>query len=184
MPITRQPSVQCQPMKCLEMNWKEREKKLEKQWEKYQREKGKQKKYIEAKGKGLKKSSSRKGTYRSRNTAADMEQTSPWSSRKREYAMARAAEICGVPRITLLSKINGHHRGDVGRPSVFSEAEESVLVQVLVQMGQFNFPLTKRRLSEMVNNYLDQTMVTRIYHNSPNTVWNKKISLRDTSIVL
>jgi hypothetical protein len=72
-----------------------------------------------------------------------------------EYAMAWAAEICGVPRITLLSKINGHHTGDVGRPSVFSEAEESVLVQVLVQMGQFNFPLTKSRLSEMVNNYLD-----------------------------
>jgi hypothetical protein len=84
-----------------------------------------------------------------------MEQTSPWSSRKREYALAQAAEICSVPKITLLSKINGHHRGDMGRPSVSSEAEESVRVQVLVQMGQFNFPLTKSRLSEMVNNYLD-----------------------------
>jgi hypothetical protein len=44
MPIILHPSVQCQPLKCLKMNWKEREKKLEKQWEKYQREKGKQKK--------------------------------------------------------------------------------------------------------------------------------------------
>ncbi len=67
---------------------------------------------IEAKGKwppslSVKKSSSRTGTYRSRNTAGDMEQTSSWSSWKREYAMARAAEIYGVPRITLLSKIKG-----------------------------------------------------------------------------
>ena len=95
----------------------------------------------------------------------------PWYSRR--TTPWRAAEICGVPRVTLIDRLAGSHKGEVGRPNVLSVAEEKALVQVLVQMGQYNYPLTKRHLSEMVKNYLDKTRETRFIDNRPGRVWIK-----------
>jgi transposase-like protein len=155
---------------------KERMKKLEKQREKYRKEKEKQKKRKpKAKGRPslvVKKSSGRKDNYRSRYTPADMERAISMVQQE-DYAVARAAEICGVPRVTLIDRLAGSHKGEVGRPNVLSVAEEKALVQVLVQMGQYNYPLTKRHLSEMVKNYLDKTRETRFIDNRPGRVWIK-----------
>jgi hypothetical protein len=74
----------------------------------------------------------------------------------------RAAKECQVPRITLVDKLRGTHRtGQVGRPTVLSKTEEEVLVELLVLMGQYNYPLTKRHLRDMVKAYLDKHRDTR-----------------------
>jgi hypothetical protein len=62
----------------------------------------------------------------------------------------------------------------VGRPLVLSDAEEEALVQVLVQMGEFNYPLTKRHLRDMVKDYLDKTRETRFKDNRPGRIWVQK----------
>jgi hypothetical protein len=61
----------------------------------------------------------------------------------------------------------------VGRPIVLSEAEEEALVEILVLMGQFNYPLTKRHLRDMVKDYLDKNRVTRFKDNRPGRMWVK-----------
>jgi hypothetical protein len=157
---------------------KEREKKRQQQREKYRKEKEKHKKKQKPRGRpSLSVKKARTGKYRANYTAADMDRAISMVQED-DYSVARAAEICGVPRITLLNKIHGTHTKEVGRPNVLSEAEETALVEVCVQMGQFNYPLTKRHLSEMVKNYLDKTRETRFVDNKPGREWVKKFLAR------
>jgi hypothetical protein len=73
-------------------------------------------------------------------------------------SVVRAAQESSVPRITLLDKISGLHKTRyVGRPTALMKMEESVLVDLLVLMGEYNYPLTKRDLQDMVKGYLDRT---------------------------
>jgi hypothetical protein len=73
------------------------------------------------------------------------------------WSAARAARETGVPRVMLLNKISGLHKtGRVGRPTALTEVEESVLVYLLVLMGEYNYPISKRDLREMIKNYLDR----------------------------
>jgi hypothetical protein len=73
------------------------------------------------------------------------------------WSVARAAREMGVPRVTLLNKISGLHKtGRIGRPTALTEVEESVLVDLLVLMGDYNYPISKRDLREMIKNYLDR----------------------------
>jgi hypothetical protein len=67
-----------------------------------------------------------------------------------------------VPRITLVDKLRGTHKsGQIGRPTVLSKVEEEVLVEMIQLMGEYNYPLTKRHLKDMVKNYLDKHRDTR-----------------------
>jgi transposase-like protein len=100
-------------------------------------------------------------TYRSRYTPEDMQEAVDLVKNE-GYSVARAAVACNVPRITLLDRLKGNHKtGMSGRPTVLSEVEEDVLVEILVLMGEYNYPLTKRHLSDMVKNYLDKHRDTR-----------------------
>jgi hypothetical protein len=77
------------------------------------------------------------------------------------WAVARAAREYGVPRVTLLDKLSERHKPKLGRPTALSDVEERVLVDLLVLMGEFNYPVTKRNLKDMVKNYLDQRRDSR-----------------------
>jgi len=109
---------------------------------------------------GSRKGTARKDNYRSKYTAEDLQNafelvTDGWS-------VAGAARETGVPRITLLNKIRGTHKtGLVGRPTALSQIEERVLVDLLVLMGEYNYPLTQRHLQDMVKNYLDERRQSR-----------------------
>jgi hypothetical protein len=77
--------------------------------------------------------------------------------------------------LTLVYRIKGTHKtGVVGRPLVLSEAEEEALVQVLIQMGEFNYPLTRRHLMDMVKDYLVKKRDTRFKDNRPGRMWVPK----------
>lgn len=88
------------------------------------------------------------------------------------YSMAAAAKACGVPRVTLLDRLKGNYKSGVpGRPRVLTQVEEEVLVEVLVLMGKFNYPLTKRHLADVVKSYLDKHRDTRLPDNRPGKHW-------------
>lgn len=96
-----------------------------------------------------------------RYTKADMERALNMVQAE-GYAVARAAEECGVPRVTLLDAVKKTHKtGVIGRPTVLSAAEEAGLVKVLVQMAKYNYPVTRRHLVDMVKDYMDKNRTSR-----------------------
>jgi hypothetical protein len=115
-----------------------------------------------------------KSTY----TKEDMERASELV-RKEGLPVSRAAKMCNVPRVTLLDKLKGTHKsGGAGRPTVLSNEEEEVLVEMLVLLGRFNYPLTKRHLRDMVKNYLDRHRDTRFVNNRPGKRWVSSFLMR------
>lgn len=92
--------------------------------------------------------------------------------RDRGMAVAKAARVCGVPRITLDDKLKGRHQRKNGRPTALTKLEEMTLVDQIVLLGKFNFPLTKRHLRDMVKSYLDRKeRETRFPKNRPGKKW-------------
>jgi hypothetical protein len=141
-----------------------------------EKEKRKRKRNGKPKAKGrpslnAKKASARKGNYRTRYTPDDLLRA--FNLVKDEgWTASRAAKECGVPRITLVDKLQGTHKtGQVGRPTVLNKIEEEVLVEMIVLMGQYNYPLTKRHLRDMVKAYLDKHRDTRFKDNRPGRHW-------------
>jgi len=61
----------------------------------------------------------------------------------------------GVPKATLCDKVGGKAQGNIGRPTVLSVDEEAVLVQRLIVMGEWGYPLTPKDLCMLVKDYLD-----------------------------
>ena len=61
----------------------------------------------------------------------------------------------GVPKATLCDKVGGKAQGNIGRPTVLSVEEEAVLVQRLIVMGEWGYPLTPKDLCMLVKDYLD-----------------------------
>ena len=53
----------------------------------------------------------------------------------------------------------------IGRPPALSLVEERSLVDMLVLMGDYNFPVSKRYLRDLVKNYLDEKRVEPRYQN-------------------
>jgi hypothetical protein len=62
--------------------------------------------------------------------------------------------------------------------------EEEVLVEVLVLMGKFNYPLTKPHLAEVVKSYLDNHRDTRLLDNKPRKHCMRGFLLRHKKIVV
>lgn len=109
----------------------------------------------------VKTGSARKDNYMSRYTKEDLE-AAYIKVTEEGWTKARAAREFGVPRITLVDKLSGKHQtGKIGRPPVLSSCEERVLVDLLVLMGEFNYPVTKRHLRDMVKGYLDRKRESR-----------------------
>ena len=118
-----------------------------------------------------KKLGSSRKHYMATYTAEDMQRAVDLV-KEQDYSMAQASKVCGVPRVTLLHRLKGQHTREVGRPRVLTPAEESVLVEVLVLMGKFNYPLTKRHLADVVKNCLDKHRnKTRLKDNRPGKDW-------------
>lgn len=136
----------------------EREKEKKRKRERREKEKEKEKKKGKKKGRPRtgKKGSSRKN-YRTGYCPEDIEKAVGLVQNE-NYSVARAAKEWGVPRVTLMDRLRGTHKtGAVGRPTVLYPAEEKGLVNTLVQMGRFGYPVTRRYLMEIVKDYLDKT---------------------------
>ena len=103
----------------------------------------------------------------------------PTSLRKRGGPWPRSAKECNVPRITLHDCMKGTHQsGRVGRPTVLSKVEEEVLVEMLKLLAEFNYPVSKRGLKDLVKVYLDKKRDTIFKHNRPGRKWVKNFLRR------
>ena len=110
---------------------------------------------------------SRASNYRHTYDQGDMEQAIA-AVKSKEYSVRQAAERFGVPKSTLQSRAQDKTTDRLGRPTVLTQVEEKLLVQRLVLMGEWAFPLTKSEIRHVVKSYLDKmSRVTRFKDNLP-----------------
>ena len=76
--------------------------------------------------------------------------------RTRELSQRQAAKKYGIPRSTLKNKLNRVHCNDVGRPKVFSPAEEKILAERFSVLSDYGFPLTLVDGQMITSSYLDR----------------------------
>jgi hypothetical protein len=67
----------------------------------------------------------------------------------------QAATEYGVPKATLLNRVKEKVSETHGRPTVLSKLEESLLVERLLILGEWGFPLTRRELCTLIKNDLN-----------------------------
>lgn len=142
--------------------------------------KGKEKGKVKGKGKGkgkgrpslnVRKGTARKFNYRSKYKPEDLEEACKMV-KEEGWTASRAAREFGVPRVTIMDNVCGKHNSKVvGRPTQLTPVEEKVFVDLISLMGEYNFPLTKRYLRDMVKNYLDKKRDSVFVDNRPGYKW-------------
>ncbi len=109
--------------------------------------------------------SARLGNYQHKYSQEALQQALE-AIRDQKMNIKRAAITFGVPRTTLHDRLREKVTGDLGRPTVLCKEEESILVERLVLLGQWGFPLTKMDLRLLVKNYLDERGRETIFKNN------------------
>ena len=66
-----------------------------------------------------------------------------------------AAEKYCIPKSTLADKVKGLHSKPVGRPTALTKEEEDLIVERLLLLGEWGYPLTTRDLRLTIKSYLD-----------------------------
>lgn len=85
----------------------------------------------------------------------------------------KAAQEYGIPKSTLINKLNDLHAGKPGRRTVFSVEEEASIVTAISALGDWGFPLTPLEIRLLAKNFLDQQgrVVDRFPNNLPGKDW-------------
>jgi hypothetical protein len=110
---------------------------------------------------------SRKGNYRTKYSPEALLKAIKAVQEKRMSAR-EAAKLYQVPKTTILDRISGRSSPAVGHPTELSQEEESVIVERLVLMGRWGFPLSRHDLSHLIKAYLDaEGRTSRFVDNLP-----------------
>ena len=98
--------------------------------------------------------SSRIGNYRSRYED-DSLQLAISAVKNKEMMLSQAAKHFAVPKTTLYDRLSGKSKPQLGRPTELTAEEEDIIVDRLLLMGDWGFPLTNRDLQVLIKEYLD-----------------------------
>jgi hypothetical protein len=109
---------------------------------------------------------SRKGNYRHKYTPEAMRQALK-EIKDKSMTMNEASVKYGVPKTTLFDRLKTT-TDKVGRPTILTAEEEEIIVQRLIILGEWGFPLTTNDLKQLVKAYLDGAgKTTRLADNLP-----------------
>lgn len=88
--------------------------------------------------------------------------------RERRMSLRQAAKDYEVPRATLCDRLKEDAQEKLGRPTELTMEEEAVLVERLIIMGNWGFPLSTNDLRHVIQTYLnEQGRATRFINNRP-----------------
>jgi hypothetical protein len=86
-----------------------------------------------------------------------------------------ASEMFGVPKSTILDRVNNGHGDQIGRPTELTAEEENLIIEHVQLMATWGFPFTGQDLSYFVKAYLDKKGTkTRFSNNLPTHRWVAK----------
>jgi hypothetical protein len=108
--------------------------------------------------------------------------------RTEELSISKAAlhinnvKLNEVPRMTLsnrLGKSEPANKPDMGRPTELSKGAEEGLVVCLEKCSEFNYPMTRRQLQDLVQVYcVENNVVTKWTDDRPGKGWLRKFKKR------
>lgn len=107
------------------------------------------------------------GSRSYKNYSKEILQIAVESVQNKTISSRDAEKQFGIPRRTILNKINKQHCKTVGTPTKLKEEEEKKLVKVLIASANYGHPLTKLELRIVVHDYLVK--------NGKDDLFNKKI---------
>jgi len=114
-----------------------------------------------------KKGTTRKGNYKSKYDE-NLREEALKAVKTGQLSARDAAKKFGVPRSTLGDHLTSRHKVTIGRPTVLSAEEEDIIVERLLLMASWNFPLTAKDLCHLIKSYLDGLgRTTRFIENLP-----------------
>ena len=104
--------------------------------------------------KSKKAGTSRVGNYRNKYDEESLELAIRAVNNK-NMKLSVAAKTFGVPKTTLYDRLSGKSKGQLGRPTELTAEEEDIIVDRLLIMADWAFPLTNRDLQVLIKEYLD-----------------------------
>jgi transposase-like protein len=118
-------------------------------------------------GRPKKKVQGRPVHYRKRYNEDNLQQAVK-EVKENRMTLGEAAREFQVPKTTLFDRVKERVTDKSGRPTVLSEMEEQYLVERLIVLGDWGFPVSRRDLRTLIKNYLDgQGRTTRFPDNFP-----------------
>jgi hypothetical protein len=116
---------------------------------------------------------SRKGNYGTKYRPQDLEQAIT-AVKDKIMTIREAAKHYEVPRTTIQDRLTEKSGDKLGRPTELTEVEESVIVERLLVMGRWGFPLNRHDLAHLIKSYLDRLgKSTRFVDNMPGPDFTK-----------
>ncbi len=97
---------------------------------------------------------SRKGNYRNKYRPEDM-LAAIQAVKNGEMSSREAARQFEVPRTSLQDRLSGKSGDKVGRPTELLSEEETLLVERILLMGTWGFPLSRMDLARLIQAYLN-----------------------------
>jgi hypothetical protein len=94
------------------------------------------------------------GNFRSKYTQAIFEEAFQ-AVKDKTMSLREAAQHYGVPKTTLIDRLANRYSDKLGHPTELSKEEEAILVERLIILGEWGFPLSSHDLTHLVKNYLD-----------------------------
>jgi transposase len=72
-----------------------------------------------------------------------------------------ASKRYAIPRSTIVNHVNGKCKGfKAGRPTLFSKEEEKVIVDLLLALSEWGYPLGKKQLIEIAHKFAKEFGIT------------------------
>ncbi|XP_074040067.1 uncharacterized protein [Leptinotarsa decemlineata] len=97
-----------------------------------------------------------------------------------EVTLREAEDVFGIPKRTICNKLKKQHCLKPGRPTVFSEEEELAVVECIIRLGDFEFPLGQKDLRMIMRDYLRKksVQIRQFVNNTPGEEWAKHFLTR------
>ncbi len=134
--------------------------------------------------KQTRKGPARKNNYRTTYNSEDMARAVA-QVKKQKMSVREAALEYGVKRSTLLDIIRGKVAEEVGRPNVLDKEEEKIVVERLLLMSEWGFPMTCWKRRHLFKVYIDGLgKPTRFVGNLPGSDFVKGFMKRHPTLYI
>ena len=134
--------------------------------------------------KKIRKGTARKNNYRTSYNSEDMARAVA-QVKKQKMSVREAALEYGVKRSTLHDIVRGKVAEGVGRPTVLDKEEEKLIVERLLLMSEWGFPMTCKELRHLIKAYLDGLgKTTRFVGNLPGPHFVKRFMKRHPTLTV